>query len=222
MTEIEKMLQAENREKKQIGYGAQHRASRQKGFKGGVKLPFESMKGKERKNYMQAVDISSENLRDPIPWKEFKEFPIEEQKRRVMFWGEVYGWSAGMIGVLLNVTPATGVVIVRKLGLMEKFKDENTDITKKQQKVNADRVHKLAAIFYGEPPQKVSSITKKETGGDMSAEQQPSAQPCRPVASSSVIDMNNTGAFVAGVLRGLADGLVGAKHYSIQIHMKEV
>lgn len=58
MNEIEKIFQDDIRQKKVTGYGIHHRASRKKGFKGGVHFPVDLMTSKEKREYTKPGEVN--------------------------------------------------------------------------------------------------------------------------------------------------------------------
>lgn len=57
MDEIEKLFIKDVREKKSIAHNVVHRASRRKGFKGGVLTPYDLLSPKERKEYTKPSEV---------------------------------------------------------------------------------------------------------------------------------------------------------------------
>lgn len=101
--EIEKEFKKDSYEKKVISRSAAHRASRRKGFHGGVKFHVDYLRGKERKNYImtkEICNISAEN----ITYEQFKSLNFDNQLFCLTFLFKKYGVSYKRIALILNTT----------------------------------------------------------------------------------------------------------------------
>lgn len=64
--DIEKIFKNEVREKKTTGYGASKRASRKKGFKGTMKMPFDLLSNKEKRELLKGGEIVEYNMYEKL------------------------------------------------------------------------------------------------------------------------------------------------------------
>lgn len=130
--EIEKIFINESREKKKIGNGVMHRASRKKGYKGGVKFLSDMLTGKEKKEYMKAGEVKISNIYDKImPLKEFKK--LDTEKRTVALTNLLQRHTRKQLAEVWGSISLVNNYCVR-LGLNKKNKDENQSEKIKDQK----------------------------------------------------------------------------------------
>lgn len=80
MTNIERLLKEDSREKKKIGRGVFNRASRKGFIKGGVKTPYDYMNRYER-NQLNSEEEVYNMYKEVIPYEDFKKLDDEDKAR---------------------------------------------------------------------------------------------------------------------------------------------
>ncbi|MGN4692238.1 hypothetical protein [Bacillus cereus group sp. MYBK215-1] len=79
-TEIEKMFQAEVRDKKRTASGVHHKTGK-RGYTGVLRFPHETLKGKAKKEYKGTGKVVKYNMFDTImKYTDFRNLPIDKQK----------------------------------------------------------------------------------------------------------------------------------------------
>lgn len=131
MNDIEFALQADTQEKKRIARSAAKRSGRTKK----CTLPFETLKGKERKAYMGNEVVSVFKMR-PMSLSEFKNDVPEDKKAELLCWyGDRFGWSHHSVGLALNASHTTAARLLRQYKLDEVFmvRQEKTTVEEKRE-----------------------------------------------------------------------------------------
>lgn len=123
MTEEERDFLQDVREKKQTASGVYHRASRRKGYRGGVKLPFEQMDKKAKEEYTKGGDIVSVNLMEAPRWADLGKLSEESQRTTILEAGRLYGYEQKTIGKAFGVCAITVGRKAKELGITQTLKD---------------------------------------------------------------------------------------------------
>ena len=84
MNDIEKLFNEDVREKKKLARNAAARASRSKGFKGGVRTPYDFMSPKERREYAGNSPVITYNLYDKGGNKEVLNMTPDERREYIL------------------------------------------------------------------------------------------------------------------------------------------
>lgn len=98
MGNIEALLFKDTLDKKRTARGAFNRASRRKGFKGGVLTPVDYLKGKEKREYMNNGKVVTYYMVEN--WQEFKGLSLENQEQTFVHLIKKYGTISGVAAKL--------------------------------------------------------------------------------------------------------------------------
>ena len=127
MDDAQYVLMKDTQEKKQ----AAHSASKRVGRTRKVTFPYEMMRGKERKKYMESSEVVTFKL-EPMSLKEFRAVPADKKIELLKWYGEKYGWNASGIAAGLNSTYNTGLRILEEYMLTAMFKARMKECSKEQ------------------------------------------------------------------------------------------
>jgi len=123
--EYEREFNADSFEKKQVAHSASKRASRKKGFKGAIKLPFEMMTGKRKKEYTMTTEIKDINFEN-IKWEDFKKLPTSDKLFGIEFLVKKYGGSFVRLASILGANQAAFYGYMSSLGVRNNVKEFDT------------------------------------------------------------------------------------------------
>lgn len=129
-TDILAELEAEIQEKRKTA-----NSSHRKYHKGGKTiLPYEYLKGKERKAYMAPSDVKTTNLLEQVGAERFRRLDSEEQKRRIEACAEAYGYNAAAISEGLGIHRITVTKYIGLLGIKGWLTNRNAKSTKEERR----------------------------------------------------------------------------------------
>ena len=140
MTDEEYTLREKIREKKRTASGVHHRASRRKGYKGAVKLPFETMGRQARDQYTKGGDVVEINLQQGIKWNDLKKMAPETQRKVLLEAGRLYGYSGYKIAIASDVSSGAIGKLVRDLGIAEELEERRKTITPEEREAQKQRL----------------------------------------------------------------------------------
>lgn len=198
MTDEEYTLREEIREKKRTASGVYHRASRRKGYKGAVKLPFETMGRQARDQYTKGGDVVEINLKQGIKWNDLKKMAPETQRKVLLEAGRLYGYSGYKIAIASDVSQGTICKLVRKLGITEELEERWKTITPEEREAQKQRL----LLLVGETP-KAPETTEKPSDPPKEEERPPIFH------LETALQPSAAGAWLSGLsmaLRGMPDG----------------
>ncbi|WZY00385.1 hypothetical protein NSQ26_14035 [Bacillus sp. FSL W7-1360] len=91
-SDAERLFFQDVHSKKKTGAGVFSRAGKGKKhtFKGGMRLPYDQLSNKEKKEYIKPSEVRSYNMNDVLPLEEFKKRSEQEQKELLERWRGLY------------------------------------------------------------------------------------------------------------------------------------
>lgn len=120
-SEIEKMLHAENRDKKRIGSNIYKRTGT-RGYTGSIRSAHDLLKGKAKKEYEGNSKVMTTNMYDKIlPREEFDKLETHIQKNMMSYWYLTHGTLAIRSG--MSIGAQTLYSYLDKLGIERKGKE---------------------------------------------------------------------------------------------------
>lgn len=175
--------------------------------KGGrrARFPSDMLRGKEKREYMKAGELTMQDLKKPITYAEFKKLSDANQKMQLTIYGNAYGFTSVAISTVLGCSQNAAYSLVKKAGLLEQFRQKRKEATpekKKQQK----RALELATAKAENVPAMAGSAVNPETNI-----QEPEAPEMEASSPCESLDMrtSGTGALVkmsvAAFLEQIAD-----------------
>lgn len=212
MTDEEYTLREEIREKKRTASGVYHRASRRKGYKGAVKLPFETMGRQARDQYTKGGDVVEINLKQGIKWNDLKKMAPETQRKVLLEGGRLYGYSGYKIAIASDVSQGTICKLVRKLGITEELEKRQGTITPEEREAQKQRLLLL-----------VGEMTKAPEETEKPADL-PKAEERPPIFHlETALQPSAAGAWFSGLsmaLRGMPDGELVRITVTVEVDLK--
>lgn len=212
MTEEERDFLQDVREKKQTASGIHHRASRRKGYRGGVKLPFETMGRQARDQYTKGGDVVEINLQQGIKWNDLKKMAPETQRKVLLEAGRLYGYSGYKIAIASDTSNGTICELVRELGIAEELEERRKTITPEEREAQKQRLLLL-----------VGETTKAPEATEKPAEP-PKAEEKPPIFRlETALQPSAAGAWFSGLsmaLRGMPDGELVRVTVTVEVDLK--
>ena len=147
MNEAERDFLQDVREKKQTASGVHHRASRRKGYRGGVKLTFELIDKETKEKYTKGGEIMSVNVKASPSWRDLCKLSPEGQKTAILEAGRLYGYEQKTIGKAFGVCAITVGRKAKELGISQAMKDLKAELTVQQR---ADQFKRLSLLLNGQ------------------------------------------------------------------------
>ena len=212
MTDEEYTLREEIREKKRTASGVHHRASRRKGYKGAVKLPFETMGRQARDQYTKGGDVVEINLQQGIKWNDLKKMAPETQRKVLLEAGRLYGYSGYRISIASDTSNGTICKLVRELGIAEELEERRKTITPEEREAQKQRL----LLLVGETT-KAPEATEKQAEPPKEKERPPIFH------LETVLQPSAAGAWFSGLsmaLRGMPDGELVRITVTVEVDLK--
>lgn len=116
MSDEQYLFISDVRTKKNIAHSASHKV---KNYRGATRFPFEYLKGKERKLYMNNSEVTTTNVKTIIPYKEFKKLPKTQRSLNLQYIIPMFGYSTAILGTILGCNQSTAHKLVHELGIKE-------------------------------------------------------------------------------------------------------
>lgn len=134
-SEIQRMLEEENRDKKRIGSNIYKRTGT-RGYTGAIRSPHDLLKGKAKREYEGNSKVMTSNMYDKIlPKSEFDKLEPHIQRNMLSYWYLTHGTLKIRSG--MQIGAKTLYNLLEKLGIERKGKTGRKPRTSKKKKVGA-------------------------------------------------------------------------------------
>lgn len=206
MSEIEKELLKEIKEKKVIAHSAAKRVSKTRK----CTMPYEMMSTKERRKYMEPSEVTTFKLQ-PMSLKEYNAVAGDKKRELLMWYGEKYGWTPAGVAAALGCDYTTAQKKLSEFMLLPTFKarKKSTD-----RATAAEQMERRKALSESAPEPTLQTIcVEPET---------PPQRVSEPPEATFTLSFNcaKNGALLRDQLMGVAEALDRYEMYEVSLTIR--